>query len=360
MEQCIYSVQEAIMSLDSEIIVVDNNSKDDSCAMIKNHFPDVILVENKENLGFAKANNQGVEMAKGEYVCILNPDTVVASDTFLKMIKKVEQLPEFGLVGPRLIDGTGNFLPESKRNIPSPLTSFRRLFGIKFGKVKSYYADHIEETGIGDVDILVGAFFMSKRDAYLSIDGFDEDYFMYGEDIDLSYKMKKIGLQNYYLGDITAIHYKGESTDRNSVYIRRFYGAMRLFYKKHFKSNVVFDVLVSVAIRFLSVIHSLRSHSKGKRIIDQYFLVSENDSIADKISIKLNTPVVKVTLESIPNLGDRNIEIIFDNDYITYSQIINQMQLLKNDRFTFKIRPKNCNYIVGSDFSDGKGEVVIF
>ncbi|MDY8134089.1 glycosyltransferase family 2 protein [Aquimarina sp. 2201CG5-10] len=360
LEQCILSVQEAIASMDAEIIVIDNDSKDDSCAMVKERFPEITLLENKENIGFARANNQGVAIAKGEYICILNPDTVVGEDTFTRVLKKIPDLPHSGLVGVRLIDGTGNFLPESKRNIPSPLTSFRRLFGIKLGKVKNYYADHVSEKGIGDIDILVGAFFVVKRKDYLEVEGFDEDYFMYGEDIDLSYKIKKKGLENYYLGNLAVIHYKGESTDRNATYIRRFYGAMRLFYKKHFKSNWVLDVLVSVGIRFISIIQSLRNYDKEKRTIDQYYLISENSDLARKISAKLNKNVISTSLESIEDLGDKNIEIIFDNDYITFGEIINQMQNLKSNHCTFKIRPKKCNYIVGSDFSDGKGEVVIF
>ncbi len=360
LELCILSVQKAIADIDAEIIIIDNNSPDDSCEIVKKRFPDIILIENKENVGFAKANNQGVAIAKGEYICILNPDTVVAEDTFLRIIRVSERLIHTGMIGPRLIDGTGNFLQESKRNIPSPLTSFRRLFGIKIGKVKNYYADHISDTGIGDVDILVGAFILVKKEDYESVGGFDEDYFMYGEDIDLSYKMKKKGLLNYFIGIIPVIHYKGESTDRNAEYIKSFYGAMRLFYNKHFKSNWFLDFLVSIGIRLTSVLQSFKNHQKEKRAIDQYYLVSKNDKLRRKLTQVLQKEVQFISIESADNLGYTNNELIFDNEMLSFSEIISAMQRFKKSNITFKIRPAGCEYVLGSDFNDGKGEVITF
>ncbi|WP_378177023.1 glycosyltransferase family 2 protein [Aquimarina sp. SS2-1] len=360
LELCILSVQKAITSLEAEIIVIDNNSSDDSCEMVKKNFPTVTLIENKENIGFAKANNQGVAVAKGEYLCILNPDTVVTEDTFVTMINKSEKLLLAGMIGPRLIDGTGNFLPESKRNVPSPLTSFKRLFGIKLGKVKNYYADHIAETQIGDVDILVGAFILTKKLDYESVAGFDEDYFMYGEDIDLSYKMKKKGMVNYYIGTVPVIHYKGESTDRNTEYIKRFYGAMRLFYDKHFKSNWFLDLMVSTGIRLTSVVQSFKNHQREKQTVNQYYLISENEALRDKLIQVLQKEVQLISLESIKNLGYTNNELIFDNEILSFGEIIKAMQQLRMSNTTFKIKPAGCDYILGSDFSDGKGEVITF
>ncbi|MHA7058192.1 glycosyltransferase family 2 protein [Aquimarina sp. M1] len=360
LELCILSVQKAVANLEAEIVVIDNNSADDSCKMVRERFPEAILIENKENIGFAKANNQGIAIAKGEYICILNPDTVVTEDTFTRIIAASEKLIHTGMVGPRLIDGTGSFLPESKRNVPSPLTSFRRLFGIKLGKVKNYYADHISETEIGDVDILVGAFILTRKTAYESVAGFDEDYFMYGEDIDLSYKMKKKGLVNYFIGTVPVIHYKGESTDHNAEYIKRFYGAMRLFYHKHFRSNWLLDFAVSVGIRLISVIQSFKKHHTKKQQIDQYFLISESEELRDKLADVLKKKVVFISLESAKNLGDANNELIFDNEMLSFGEIINAMLQLKKPNITFKIRPLGCNYVLGSDFSDGKGEVITF
>lgn len=208
LEQCVLSVQRALEGIEGEIIVIDNNSADDSCAMMRNRFPNVKLIENKNNLGFPKGNNIGVAEAKGEYVCILNPDTVVAEDTFLKIFQfvnsgKVNQ-SDLGIVGCKLVDGTGNFLPESKRGVPTPWVAFTKIFGLykmfpKSHYFNKYYAQHLAESQTGEVDILVGAFMVLKRDLYLEVGGFDENCFMYSDDIDLSYTVQQSGRKNYYL-----------------------------------------------------------------------------------------------------------------------------------------------------------------
>ena len=198
-------MQASLQEIDGEIIVIDNNSQDDSCEMVAALFPEVQLIRNTSNVGFSKANNQAVEHAKGEYICILNPDTVVSEDTFTQLIAFADSKKNLGIVGCRLIDGTGNYLPESKRNVPIVKVAAQKMFG----NGKNYYANHLEQTDIGKVDILVGAFMFVKRDVYASVGGFDEDYFMYGEDIDISYKLIKQGFDNYYFGSTTVIHYKG-------------------------------------------------------------------------------------------------------------------------------------------------------
>ncbi len=328
--------------------------------MIEEHFPEVILIQNNNNVGFASANNQGATLAQGEYVCFLNPDTIVAPDTFVEIIDKAKKLPHAGLLGPRLINGMGNYLHESKRNIPSPLTSLRRLFGIKLGHVKNYYADHIPTASTSYVDVLVGAFMLVRKGHFDAVGGFDEDYFMYGEDLDLCYRFKKSGHQNYYIGSIVAIHYRGESTDRNATYIKRFYGAMRLFYKKHFRSDTILDAMVSIAIRLVTAIQSFRNFDKKKRIIDQYYLISNDKVLCQRISSKLSKKVTILQTMGKEDLGDTNIEIIFDNNFLSFQEIIDQMQDFRKDNVTFKIKPKNRSYIIGSDFSDGKGETIIF
>src|SRR5690606_14527542 len=198
--------------------------------MVKALYPNVTLIENKENVGFSKANNQAVAVAKGEYVCILNPDTAVAEDTFQTAIQYSEKIRNIGALGVYLMDGTGNFLPESKRNLPTPKISLMKLTGFP----KKYYASHLADRSHGNVEVLVGAFMLLKKSVYEKVGGVDEDYFMYGEDIDLSYKVTKAGFANYYLGTTTVLHYKGESTKKDDAYFERFYGAMQIFYKKHF------------------------------------------------------------------------------------------------------------------------------
>ncbi|HIP48833.1 MAG TPA: glycosyltransferase, partial [Lutibacter sp.] len=172
LEQCLLSVQAALQGIDGEIIVVDNVSKDGSCKMLKEVFPDVILIENTENVGFSKANNQGVAIAKGEYVLILNPDTLVVEDTFSKILYQANQLPNLGILGVKLVDGTGRFLPESKRGLPTPKVSFNKMFGISNPNKGKYYATHLTEDQSGNIEVLVGAFMLIERTKYNEVKGF--------------------------------------------------------------------------------------------------------------------------------------------------------------------------------------------
>ena len=235
LELCVLSVQNAIQNLDAEIIVIDNNSVDDSCEMMKKRFPNIQLIENKQNLGFPKGNNIGVDLAQGDYICILNPDTVVAEDTFTKVLAFAKKQNELGIIGVKLIDGTGNFLPECKRGVPTPFVAFTKITGLykffpkTFGQ---YYAQHLSENQTGKVAILVGAFMVLKRELYNEIGGFDENCFMYSDDIDLSYMALKKGKANYYFHETSVIHYKGESTVKDGIYMKRFREAMNFFYKK--------------------------------------------------------------------------------------------------------------------------------
>jgi len=347
LELCIKSVQDALVTIDSEIIVIDNNSSDDSCAMVKKIFPEVVLIENDENVGFSKANNQAIQFAKGAYVCILNPDTVVAEDTFIKLLNFSETKQNLGIVGCRLIDGTGNYLPESKRNIPVVKVAAQKMLG----NVSNYYANHLEQNEIGKVDVLVGAFMFLKKEVYNEVSGFDEDYFMYGEDIDLSYRILKAGYANYYYGETSVIHYKGESTLKNRAYAKRFYGAMQLFYKKHFSHNVIFDIAVWVGLQMAFLI---RKSPKSSRInIDRYILVS-NEERMDLIG-KLKKDVILTT--NIDNVQPFS-EIIFNANTMSYKTIIQQLSVMGDSKeLSFKILPKKSNFIIGSDDSINRGEV---
>ena len=240
LELCVLSVQKALEGIDAEIIVVDNSSADDSCDMMKSRFPDVTLIENKENVGFPKGNNNGVARAKGDYICILNPDTVVAEDTFRKILDFAQAQINLGIVGCKLIDGTGKFLPESKRGVPTPWVAFTKLFGLyqwfpKSSKFNKYYAQHLSPNETGKVDVLVGAFMVLKRELYIEIGGFDEKCFMYSDDIDLSYMALLKGKNNFYFHDTTVIHFKGESTIKDGTYMKRFQEAMQFFIRNTLK-----------------------------------------------------------------------------------------------------------------------------
>ena len=257
-EQCLHSVSRAVRNIQAEVFVVDNNSVDGSCAMIREKFPWVILIENKTNEGFSKANNQAVEHATGRYILLLNPDTVVEEDTFEKCIGFMDEHPDAGALGVKMIDGTGNFLPESKRALPTPAVAFYKIFGLSvifphsriFGR---YHLGYLDMNKTHEIEILAGAF-MFIRKKVLDITGLlDETFFMYGEDIDLSYRITRAGYKNYYFPETTIIHYKGESTRKGSInYVLVFYRAMIIFAKKHFsrKNARLFSLLINMAIYF--------------------------------------------------------------------------------------------------------------
>lgn len=367
LELCVISVQNSIQNLDAEIIVVDNNSSDDSCAMIKTRFPNIKLIENKENTGFPKGNNIGVAIANGEYICILNPDTVVAEDTFEKILNFINnnnQVPplgasEIGIVGCKLIDGTGKFLPESKRGVPTPFVAFTKIFGLYkisnlFGK---YYAQHLSENQSGKVDILVGAFMVMKRELYKEIGGFDEKCFMYSDDIDLSYMITQKGYQNYYFHETLVIHFKGESTVKDGTYMKRFQDAMNFFYKKHFKISIFFSVFMKIGIFLFSFIKKFQGKKIQKIKTENYILISDNENLRQKLenqflkTIKILNPTKSISRKS-------NTEIIFDNNYMDFKTIIQLMESNKNQKCTFKILPKGTDFMIGSNNSNDRGEVI--
>ena len=315
--------------------------------MVKEKFPSVVIIENNSNVGFSKANNQAVKVAKGEYVCILNPDTVVAEDTFESILEFANQQTNLGIIGCRLVDGLGMFLPESKRNIPIVKIAIKKIIG----NSKAYYADHINEFDTAKVEVLVGAFMVLKRSLYNSLEGFDEDYFMYGEDIDFSYKSLKKGYDNYYFGNTSVIHYKGESTRRNDIYLKRFYGAMQIFYKKHFKSNVLFDLGVFFGIKLMI----LFKPQKQQQLELSYKSVLVSTNPEPQLVKKLNSSLIASIDELSPNS-----ELIFDATTLSFKSIIDLMQDSKLKPSIFKIQPKNCSYVLGSNSAASLGEVIQF
>lgn len=258
LEQCLNSVLTALERVSGEVFVVDNNSIDGSVDMVRQKFPEVILIANKDNRGFSKANNQAMEIAQGEYVLLLNPDTVVEEDTFEKVVRFMDEHPDAGGLGVRMLDGKGKFLPESKRGLPTPTVAFYKIFGLsrifpkskRFGK---YHLGYLDEFETNEVDVLSGAFMLMRKSALDKVGLLDEAFFMYGEDIDLSYRIQKGGFKNYYFPETRIIHYKGESTKKSSVnYVFVFYRAMVIFASKHFsqKNARLFSFLINLAIYF--------------------------------------------------------------------------------------------------------------
>lgn len=243
-------------SVNGEVFVVDNNSVDNSVEMIRRKFPKTLIIENKVNVGFSKANNQGIEASNGKYVLLLNPDTVIEEDTLSKVISFMESTPDAGGLGVHMVDGSGAFLPESKRGLPTPSVAFYKIFGLsnlfpkskKFGK---YHLGYLPEFETNEVEILSGAFMLMRKETLDKVGLLDETFFMYGEDIDLSYRILLGGYKNFYFADTNIIHYKGESTKKSSVnYVFVFYRAMVIFAQKHFSKNnaKLFSILINVAI----------------------------------------------------------------------------------------------------------------
>lgn len=358
LEQCLLSVQQAISGMDAEIIVIDNDSKDGSCEMVKQYFPTVTLIENKVNVGFSKANNQAVAIAKGEFVCILNPDTAVGEDTFRKAIHYYENTNNIGALGVYLMDGTGNFLPESKRNLPTPKVSLLKLMGFH----SKYYATHLSETSNGPVEVLVGAFMLIKRDIYNEVGGFDEDYFMYGEDIDLSYKITKAGYQNHYLGSTTVLHYKGESTKKDDAYFDRFYGAMQIFYGKHFHKNQFLEISVSIGVAMAKKARKNSTSPVKNKLqpLDNRLIISQDEVFIKHLSETFKGDFQKISTDYFEKNKPEKSLIVFDGAFISYQEIFRLMKQLKGMGNQFRIRPPECNFIIGSDTSDEKGEVHVF
>ncbi len=262
LEQALLSVRKAASNLEIEIFVVDNNSVDESVPMLREKFPEVQLIANKDNPGFSKANNQAIRLARGEYILLQNPDTVVEEDTFEKCLAFMDAHPKAGGLGVKMIDGSGKFLPESKRGFPNPFVAFCKTFGLSKLFPKSrifnrYNLGYLDKNETNEVEVLAGAFLLLRRKVLDEIGLLDEAFFMYGEDIDLSYRIIQAGYHNYYFADTTIIHYKGESTKKGSLnYVRVFYNAMIIFAKKHFKGQRAkwFILMLQGAIYFRAFI----------------------------------------------------------------------------------------------------------
>ena len=268
LEICLQSVFAAENASETEVWVVDNNSSDRSVEMVRKKFPRVNLIANSVNTGFSRANNQAIRASSSDYVLLLNPDTVVAEDCFSKCLSFMDSHPEAGGLGARMVDGSGIFLPESRRGLPGPWVSFCKAFGLtrlfpnspRFG---GYYLSYLDEHQTHEADVLSGAFMLMRRAALEKSGLLDEDFFMYGEDVDLSYRLQLAGYRNYYFPESTLIHFKGESTRRGSIsFVRNFYRAMLLFSSKHFSRNRLFSIFIYLGIGVRALL------ALGKRAFD--------------------------------------------------------------------------------------------
>ena len=254
LEQCLESVRRASQGLQVEVFVVDNLSKDGSVEYLRERFPEVTFVENRENVGFSRANNQAIRQAKGRYVLLLNPDTIVAEDTLARFVSFMDAHPEAGGAGAYMLNVDGTFAPESRRGLPTPFVAFCKMSGLASLFPKSrlcgrYYMRYLDENEVNEIEVISGAYMMLRREALDKVGLLDEDFFMYGEDIDLSYRILQGGFKNYFL-PARMLHYKGESTVKNSYrYVYTFYQAMRLFFRKHYGHySFIISLPINIAI----------------------------------------------------------------------------------------------------------------
>ena len=244
---CLESVQRALEGIESEVFVVDNHSDDDSVEVISRDYAWVHLINNRENLGFSKANNIAIRQAQGEYILLLNPDTVVAEETLKGVIDFMDQQPKAGGAGVRMHNADGTLAPESRRAIPTPFVAARKMLGF----TKRYYMSYLSWDAPAQIEVVSGAFMLLRHKAIYEVGMLDEDFFMYGEDIDLSYRLLQGGWQNWYL-PYDIVHYKGQSTSKSDFrYVHVFYQAMLIFFHKHYSHlSFFFSLPVKVAIYF--------------------------------------------------------------------------------------------------------------
>ncbi|TSA19529.1 glycosyltransferase [bacterium] len=254
LHHALVSLQKAMKGMKGEIIVVDNASDDGSIEMVRRRFPAVQLVASKSNLGFAKANNVGLKRARGKFILLINPDTLVQEDTLRVMLRFFEENHDVGLAGCKILNPDGTFQLACRRSFPRPWAAFTKMVGLSalfptsrlFGR---YNLTYLSPDETYEIDAVSGSFMMVRREAYEQVGGLDEDFFMYGEDLDWCYRIQRAGWKNYYVHTTQIIHYKGESTKRSNLNeIRTFYQAMHLFVQKHLSSSLMLAFLIRCAI----------------------------------------------------------------------------------------------------------------
>jgi len=365
--------------MDAEVIVVDNNSADESVAYLKENFMWVNFIANKENTGYAKANNQGWQMAKGDYILFLNPDTILGEESLKKSITALQQDNRLGALGIRMIDGTGHFLPESKRGFPSPSASFFKLSGLvkifpRSGTIARYYMGWLPGRENNEIEVLSGAYMMVKKEVLEKTGGFDEQFFMYGEDIDLSYRIRQAGYKNYYLGENTIIHFKGESTKKDSRYVKLFYKAMGIFVRKHYgKKSLAFNLLMQVAIAaggvvsFFSQLFVSRRQAvaTAETKIIHTMIAGEPAEAKKAAAILMGHQLLKRKITCLPDIteiynviqSEQAGEIIFCAGTLRYTDIIQCIESLPGN-IAYKFFAAGSNSIVGSMSKNSSGEIV--
>lgn len=347
LEQCLESVVRSSCGINTEIIVVDNNSSDGTVEYLTPKFRDVLFISNKDNVGFAKANNQAIKISKGEYVLLLNPDTIIGEDVLPACVNFFDQNQMAGATGVRMLRTDGSFALESRRGIPTLFTSFCKMTGLcsRFPKSRTfgnYYMQFLDENLPNQIEVISGAFMFIRRRTLDKSGLLDEDYFMYGEDIDLSYRMMMTGQNNYYL-PISILHYKGESTNKTSFrYVTTFYKAMLIFFEKHYGHyNLFVTIPIKCAIYIKGALsffqQKLFAKKTGNFSQAQYFsqnrllLVSTGENLETMKSICESNKVPYRVVDLPAGKGgsiEGNIDtegfnyVVFDTSLYSYKNIL--------------------------------------
>ncbi len=369
LEQCLSSLKKAVEGISlpgdsAEVFIIDNASSDGSPDFLEPLFPHFHFIRNKENSGFSKANNLVIPLCNGDFILFLNPDTILAEDSLDTCISFFRDHSDAGAVGVRMIDGAGRFLKESKRGFPYPIASFFKLTGLTrlFPRSKifsSYYMGHLDEERTQVVDILSGAFMMIKRSVLNQTGGFDEQFFMYAEDIDLSYRIEKAGFKNYYLPATTIIHFKGESTQKDFRYVKMFYSAMQLFIKKHF-SNKGFSFrlyMLTLGLRLRQSLSFIRLPFKktayGSKTETPVFIKGNSES---EENLKLKLADYQMQVSEIEKKEDAII--FYENNSFPWKGIIAEIGR-ESGRHLYYFHGAGTHAIIGSHSGADQGEVIV-
>ena len=364
LEQCLCSVEKAIEKLEAEVIVVDNSSTDGSFDYLQPRFPWAKFILNKTNVGFSKANNLAIGEVKSKYVLFLNPDTLVAEDSFEKCISFMDSHPEAGAIGVAMIDGAGNYLKESKRGFPSPWASFCKLSGLTSLLPHSklfagYYLGYLSESETQIIDAISGAYMLVRKQALDKTGGFDEQFFMYAEDIDLSYRIQQCGYVNYYLSETTIIHFKGESTNKDLKHVTLFYKAMSLFVKKHLGGtrSTVFTASIQSAIgvrgMFSLLINLFKREKKRTSPNWQKVFLTGGEESKERLGRLLANKGIAIT--KTQNAADN---IIFcEGGAFSFKKIIAAARRPRK-KCNYKFHASNSSSVVGSNNKKLGGESI--
>lgn len=371
LEQCLLSVRRACTGIQAEVFVVDNASTDDSRAYLEKRFTDEQFIWNTTNPGFGKANNQVLPMCRGKYILFLNPDTIISEESLSACLNHFYNDEAIGAIGVRMIDGSGCYLPESKRNLPTPANSFYKVLGIgtqKAGSNKSYYSP-LGEHEVGEVQVLAGAFMMLSKKAIEKTAGFDEDFFMYGEDVDLSYRITKSGLKNVYVGNVSIIHFKGESIDRyDNAYLNNFYGAMSLFVAKHYGKKMFSSFVLKAGIALAKTKAKLSPPKKqlettmasktffaGAKSDIAILRLHLTDDVETPIEFECNNDTTAGVLLQV--IYDSKAGLVFFAAGALSNSTIIETMAKAGAAYKFFIHQSGSNSVVGSSDKTAKGSV---